>query len=87
MLKDILKELSIARVYSTEDIARKLEIAEALVEEAIGQLARMGYIVEDMGSPSCDITCGSCSMSSLCNNVKLRTINITEKGKKLLKNI
>lgn len=87
MLKNILKEISVARAYSPTDIAEKLDITEALVEEGISQLERMNYIIEDMGSPNCETTCSKCPMASLCNTVKLRTINITEKGKKLLENI
>lgn len=87
MLKNVLKELSIARAFSVSNIARTLNTSEALVEESINQLSRMGYIVEDMGSPSCETTCSGCSMKSLCNTTPLKTISLTEKGRALLENI
>ncbi len=87
MLKSILKEIHKARVFSIPLIAKNLNISEALVEEAIDQLSRMGYIVEDMGSPTCETKCSGCSMKSFCNIIPLKTISITEKGKHLLKSI
>ena len=57
MLKNVLKEISIAKIFSTSVIAQNLNITEALVEEAIEQLSRMGYIEEDMGSPTCETKC------------------------------
>lgn len=83
MLKDVLKEISIARIFSKQVIAQNLNITEALVEEAIEQLGRMGYITEDMGSPSCETKCSGCSVSS-CNVIPLKTLSITDKGSKLL---
>ena len=50
MLKDVLKEIRNSRVLDISDIGNKLGISSALVEEMIGQLERMGYLIEDMGS-------------------------------------
>ena len=83
MLKNVLKEISIAKIFSTSVIAQNLNITEALVEEAIEQLSRMGYIEEDMGSPTCETKCSGCSISS-CNTTPLKTLSITKKGSKLL---
>ena len=83
MLKDVLKEISIAKVFSISVIAKSLNITEALVEEAIEQLSRMGYITEDMGSPTCETKCSGCSVTS-CNTIPLKTLSITKKGNKLL---
>ena len=83
MLKDVLKEISIARIFSKQVIAQNLNKTEALVEEAIEQLSRMGYITEDMGSPTCETKCSGCSISS-CNVTPLKTLSITDKGSKLL---
>lgn len=83
MLKDVLKEISIARIFSKQVIAQNLNTTEALVEEAIEQLSRMGYITEDMGSPTCETKCSGCSISS-CNVTPLKTLSITDKGSKLL---
>lgn len=83
MIKDILKEISIAQVLDTGKIANKLNITEALVEQAIEQLSRMGYISEDMGSHSCETKCSSCPLAN-CTTTPLRTLAITEKGEKAL---
>lgn len=86
MIKDVLKEISQAKILDKKEIAKKLNITEALVEQAIDQLSRMGYIKEDMGSHSCETKCSSCPMST-CNSVPLKTLTITEKGRKLLTNV
>lgn len=86
MLKDVLKEIRNSRVLDISDIGNKLGISSALVEEMIGQLERMGYLIEDMGSYTCESKCSSCSVSS-CNTTPVKTLSITEKGEKLLKNI
>ena len=83
MLKDILKEISQAKIFSTSVIAQDLDISEGIVEDAIQQLSRMGYIHEDMGSPTCETKCSGCPMSS-CNSIPLKTLSITDKGSKLL---
>lgn len=85
MLKDVLKEISIAKMFSIPLIAKNLNTSEAMAEEAIDQLSRMGYITEDMGSPTCETKCSGCSVSS-CNTIPLKTVSITEKGNKLLEN-
>lgn len=85
MLKDVLKEISIAKAFSQSAIAKNLDISEAMVEGAIEELSRMGYITEDMGSPTCETKCSGCSISS-CNTPPLRTLSITHKGSKLLEN-
>lgn len=83
MLKNILKQISISKVFSVSAIAKELNITEALAEGAIEQLSRMGYIQEDMGSPTCEKKCSGCSISN-CNITPLKTISITEKGERLL---
>lgn len=83
MIKDILREISIAKILNISKIAKKLNITEVLVEEGIQQLSRMGYVVEDKGSHSCETKCSSCPMSS-CNTIPLKTLTITEKGQKIL---
>lgn len=85
MLKNILKEISIAKIFSKSLIAKNLNISESMVEDAIEQLSRMGYITEDMGSPTCETKCSGCSISS-CNVIPIKTLSITDKGSKLLEN-
>ena len=86
MLKDVLKEINESKVFSKTLISKNLNINEALVEDAINQLIRMGYIVEDTGLPTCQHKCSGCSTSS-CSTTSLKTVNITDKGKKLLGNL
>lgn len=85
MLKKVLKEIKDAKVLSISDIAEYLGTSEAMVEGAIDQLDRMGYIDEDMGSPTCETKCSGCRLSS-CNTIPLKTVTITDKGRKLLEN-
>lgn len=86
MIKEILKEISMAKVLDTSKIAKKLNITEALVEQGIKQLSRMGYIKEDMGSYTCETKCSSCHISN-CNTTPLKTLSITAKGEKALENM
>lgn len=87
MLKEVLKEINKTRIYSTSALANSLSIDEELVKEAIFQLIRMGYIVEDEASPSCESKCSGCAYSSICNTSTIKTFTITHKGKLLLNNI
>lgn len=86
MLKNVLKEIRNSRVLDISLIAQDLNITEALVEESISQLERMGYVVEDMGSYTCETKCSSCKVSN-CNATPLKTLSITDKGEKLLNKI
>jgi predicted transcriptional regulator len=86
MLKDVLKEINESKVFSKTLISKNLNINEALVEDALNQLIRMGYIVEDIGLPTCQHKCSGCSTSN-CSTTSLKTMNITDKGKKLLGNL
>ncbi|MFA5576769.1 MAG: FeoC-like transcriptional regulator [Tissierellaceae bacterium] len=84
MLKKVLYEISKSRLYSPSSIAKKLNISEALVEDIIGQLIRMGYVSQDDTSPTCDSKCSSCAYASVCNTVTIKTLSITPKGRALL---
>lgn len=83
MLKEVLKELYKSRAYSKSLIGKNLNISENMVEDIISQLIRMGYVEEDMGSPTCESKCRGCSVSN-CNITPIRMLSITQKGKKLL---
>lgn len=86
MLKDVLKEISTSRILDKSDIAKKLNITEGLVEELINQLDRMGYLVQDMGSLTCESKCSTCK-ASFCTTIPVKTLRITEKGEELLKTL
>ena len=84
MLKNVLKEVNDSKVFSKILIGRNLNISEALVEEAVAQLIRMGYIIEDETSPTCETTCSGCAYTSVCNTVTVKTFSISAKGNSLL---
>lgn len=83
MLKDVLREISTASVFSISKMAIALDISEDMVNELVNQLVRMGYLIEDMGSPSCETKCSGCFVSS-CNTIPLKMYSISTKGKSLL---
>ena len=83
MLKEILKELYTSRTYSKFSIGKSLNISENMVEDMVFQLIRMGYVEEDMGSPTCESKCRGCTVSN-CNVTPIRMLSVTEKGKKVL---
>lgn len=83
MLKSVLVEINNSKVYSVPLIARNLNISESMIEDIVEQLVRMGYLAEDLGSPSCETKCSGCYVTS-CNVVPIKMITITNKGKKLL---
>lgn len=83
MLKDILKEIYKANVFSKVNISNNLNITEELLDDGIGQLVRMGYLLEDLGSPSCETKCSTCAFTK-CNIVPIKMFTITDKGKKLI---
>lgn len=85
MLKKVLYEINNSRVYSKALIGKNLNISETMVEDLVNQLIRMGYIDEDLGSPTCESKCSGCSISS-CKTIPIKMLSITEKGKKLLNN-
>lgn len=85
MLKKVLYEINNSRVYSKALIGKILNISETMVEDLVNQLIRMGYIDEDLGSPTCESKCSGCSISS-CKTIPIKMLSITEKGKKLLNN-
>ena len=85
MLKDVLKEINNASVFSLAKIGNTLNLSEDMVDELVGQLVRMGYLIEDMGSPTCETKCSGCFVSS-CNTIPLKMYSVSTKGKALLNN-
>lgn len=85
MLKDVLKEISKSNIFSKSTISKNLNISELMVEELVNQLIRMGYLEEDLGSPTCESKCSGCHITS-CNLIPIKMFSVTEKGKNLLKN-
>ncbi len=83
MLKNVLKEINESKVFSKSSIGKNLNISESMVNELVNQLIRMGYLSEDLGSPTCQAKCSGCAISN-CNAIPIKMISITEKGKRVL---
>lgn len=83
MLKDVLKEIKEVKFYSKPLIAHNLKVSEEILEDMLKQLIRMGYLSEDLGSPTCESKCAGCHVSS-CNTIPIKMLSITSKGEKLL---
>ncbi len=84
MLKEILKIIDETNLYSDSYISKELDISREVANDMVGNLIRMGYLIEELGSPSCEISCGSCPYAKSCNTNPVKTFKISPKGKKLL---
>lgn len=85
MLKNVLKEIYEAKVFSKALIGKNLDISEGMVDDLVNQLIRMGYVIEDLGSPTCESKCSGCSISS-CKTIPIKMLSISDKGNRLLNN-
>ena len=85
MLKEVLIEIKDAKIYSKSLIGKNLNISEGMVDDLTSQLVRMGYVKEELGSPTCQSKCSGCAVSS-CRTIPIKTYSITTKGERLLKN-
>lgn len=84
MLKELLLEIEKADYISKPILASKLKQPVTLIEDGFDQLVRLGYLKEDEGLQNCDLPCGKCPYSSMCNKNPVKSMAITEKGHKLL---
>lgn len=82
MILDILKELNGMRVFSKKSLAIKLNTSEDMIEQVIEQLKRMKYVTSEEDNPICSGGCSGCTIACAVNPIK--TLTITEKGRKLL---
>ena len=85
MLTNVLEEIYKSKVFSKARIARNLNITESSLDQMIEQLVQMGYIKEEMGSPTCENKCIGCSIS--CHVTPIKMISVTDKGKQKINNI
>lgn len=83
MLKEVLREVKEVKVYSKPLIAHNLKISEEVLEDMLSQLIRMGYLSEDLGSPTCESKCAGCHVSS-CSITPIKMLSVTKKGENLL---
>ncbi|MBC8590361.1 FeoC-like transcriptional regulator [Wansuia hejianensis] len=87
MLKEVLRIMNDSQGFSKSSIATDLNISEDMVDELISQLVRMGYLSEDLGSPSCESLCKSCAFAKLCHMKPIKMYTVSQKGKDLLENL
>lgn len=87
MLKEALNLIDQKNFYSDSFISRELNIPENMAHALVEDLIRMGYLVEEMGSPNCETTCGGCPYASSCNSNPVKTFHVSAKGKELLKSM
>lgn len=85
MLKEILNIIDETNLYSDAYISKKMDITPEMANDMVKSLIRMGYLIEDMGSPTCQTTCGNCAYARNCNTTPVKTFTISSKGKSLLK--
>ncbi len=87
MLKEILNIIAQTNLYSDAFISKKMNISPAMANHMLEELIRMGYLIEDLGSPTCETSCGSCAYARSCNTTPVKTFTISSKGKKLLEDM
>lgn len=61
-------------------ISAELKTSKEMVDDAIGQLLRMGYLAEDKTSEGCADFCSTCPFAKNCQKEIVKTFKITGKG-------
>ena len=85
MLKDILQLINETNLYSDTFISKKFNITRDMANDMVESLIRMGYLIEDLGSPTCETSCSGCAYARSCNTTPVKTFTISSKGRNLLK--
>lgn len=88
MLKDILREMAKGNVRSQAELARRLEIDQAMLSHMLRELTRRGYLssLEATQAGSCSLGCDRCGARSACGVGEPAMPNgwvLTEKGRRL----
>ena len=79
MLEKLLGVLALGGAVSYGDLARTLGVDQALVQQMVEHLARLGYLRPAAGS--CGEECGACALEDACSsNGSDHTWTLTEKG-------
>lgn len=80
----LLRLLGGGGILSTAELARRLEISEAVVNMMAEDLTRRGYL-QDLNQ-ACSTGCAGCSLSSTCRvspTPQAALLGLTDKGKHL----
>lgn len=85
MLKEILKVIDRDKLLSVSMLSKELKTSEALIDEGIFELLRMGYIIKEETGESCSTVCTSCPFAKTCNKEIIKTYRITDKGQGIIK--
>lgn len=84
MLKDVLARIGGFGYVSKSLIARELQISESMVEEAIAQLLRMGYMSVEEEGATCNASCKGCAFANFCHKDVVKMYQLTDRGRALL---
>lgn len=85
LLKEALNLINTTNLYSDLFISQSLNISKDMARSLLEDLVRMGYLIEDLGSPTCETSCNRCPYSRSCNTTPVKTYKISSKGHSLLK--
>ncbi|HPZ16702.1 MAG TPA: FeoC-like transcriptional regulator [Sphaerochaeta sp.] len=84
MLKELLARIDRDGYFSKSLLARELNKSEEVIDDALSQLLRMGYLKEDE-SPSCSSSsCSGCAFANFCHKEVVKMYQVTDRGKALL---
>ena len=68
MLEQLVKQIRQGGTYSVAGLARQFEVSEALVEQMLAELARLGYL---RPLDTCDkAACTGCPQSTACGTLR-----------------
>ncbi len=84
MLKDLLALINGEGYVSKPLLARMLNTSEAMVDEALAQLLRMGYMKEEETPVSCADGCSGCAFAAFCHKELVKMYQVTDRGRALL---
>ena len=84
MLKETLHLIDDTNLYSDSFISEKLNVSKDMASSLVQDLIRMGYLLEEMGSPSCETSCNRCPYARSCNSTPVKTFKVSPKGESLL---
>nr|WP_300003731.1 FeoC-like transcriptional regulator [Tissierella sp.] len=87
MLKETLDLINKSNLYSDLAISEKLNVSKDMANALVDDLIRMGYLIEEMGSPSCETSCNRCPYARSCNSTPVKTYKVSSKGEGLLKTV
>ncbi|RLC81126.1 MAG: hypothetical protein DRI61_04360 [Chloroflexi bacterium] len=84
MLRDLLRLIGQEGIHNPLELAKRLEVSQALLEQMLEDLARMGYLKP--AASQCPGQCVSCPLLNRCAvGGQTRVWMLTEKGMEAVK--